>query len=85
MSENLPDPGHGQALVFQTAVTNVGSQRSTKGCIIVVTANACADLEGEGRGVRTPPTPLEFAKLFIADITGNEKIRYFSCLCTPQL
>ncbi|XP_078331097.1 C1q-related factor-like isoform X2 [Crassostrea virginica] len=26
MSENLQDPGHGQALVFQTAVTNVGNQ-----------------------------------------------------------
>ena len=25
MSENLADPGHGQALVFQTAVTNVGN------------------------------------------------------------
>ena len=30
-------------------------------------------------GVRTPPT---FAKLNIADITGNEKISYFSYLCT---
>ena len=26
--------------------------------------------------------PLEFAKLNIADITGNEKISYFSYLCT---
>ena len=39
----------------------------------------CADLEG-GRGGRTPPPP-EFAKLNIADITGNEKISYFSYLC----
>ena len=26
-------------------------------------------------------TPLEFVKLNIADITGNEKISYFSYLC----
>ena len=31
-------------------------------------------------GVRTPP-PLEFAKLNIADITGNEKINYFPYMC----
>ena len=34
---------------------------------------ACADLEG-GSG---PPPPLEFAKLNIADITGNEKLVIF--------
>ena len=40
---------------------------------------------GGVRGVLTPPTPghppLEFAKHYIADITGNEKISYFSYLC----
>ena len=41
----------------------------------------CADL-GWGGGAGTPPPP-EFAKLNIADITGNEKISYFSYLCTP--
>ena len=34
-------------------------------------------------GVRTPP--LEFAKLNIADITGNEQISYFSYLCTSPV
>ena len=44
---------------------------------------ACADLKGGGgRGVRTP---LEFAKLDIADIMGNEKISYFSYLCTSTV
>ena len=33
-----------------------------------------------GGGGPDPP-PLEFAKLNIADITGNEKISYFSYLC----
>ena len=42
-----------------------------------------ADLGGGG-GVLDPP-PLEFAKLNIADITGNEKISYFSYLCTSHL
>ena len=40
---------------------------------------ACADLEG-GSG-----PPLEFAKLNIADITGNEKISNFSYLCTSTI
>ena len=35
-----------------------------------------------GRGVRTP---LEFAKLNVAYITGNEKISYFSYLCTSAV
>ena len=39
---------------------------------------ACADLEG-GSGGSGPP--LEFAKLNIDDITGNEQISYFSYLC----
>ena len=44
----------------------------------------CADLEGGvgGGGVRTPPG---IAKLNIADITGNEKISYFSYLCTSTV
>ena len=42
----------------------------------------CADLEG-GSGGSGPP--LEFAKLNIADITGNEKISYFSYLCTSPV
>ena len=37
-----------------------------------------------GRGVRTPPL-LKFAKLNIADITGNKKISYFSYLCTSTV
>ena len=37
---------------------------------------------GGGGGAAPPPPPLEFAKLNIADITGNEKISYFSYLCT---
>ena len=40
---------------------------------------SCADLEG-GSGGSEPP--LEFSKLNIADITGNEKIGSFSYLCT---
>ena len=42
----------------------------------------CADLEG-GSGGSGPP--LEFAKLNIADITRNEKISYFSFLCTSTI
>ena len=42
----------------------------------------CADLEG-GSGGSGPPR--EFAKLNIADITGNEKISYFSYLCTSTI
>ena len=36
----------------------------------------------EGSG---PPPPPEFAKLNISDITGNEKISYFSDLCTSTV
>ena len=43
---------------------------------------SCADLEG-GWGGSGPP--LEFAKLNIADITGNDKISYFSYLCTSTV
>ena len=43
----------------------------------------CADLE-EGSGGPDPP-PLEFAKLNIADITGNEKIVIFHICALPQL
>ena len=43
---------------------------------------SCADLEG-GSGGSGPP--LEFAKLNIADITGNEKNSYFSYLCTSTV
>ena len=35
-------------------------------------------------GVRTPP-PRDFQKFNIADITGNEKISYFSYLCTSPV
>ena len=35
-------------------------------------------------GVRIPP-PLEFAKLNIADITGNEKLVIFHICLLPQL
>ena len=38
---------------------------------------------GGGSGVSGPP--LEFAKLNIADITGNEKNSYFSFLCTSTV
>ena len=34
-----------------------------------------------GPGGGGAQTPLEFAKLNIADISGNEKISYFSYLC----
>ena len=36
--------------------------------------------EGGGSG-----SPLEFAKLNIADITGNEKNSYFSYLCSSTV
>ena len=42
---------------------------------------SCADLEGGSGG----PPPLQFAKLNIADITGNEKNSYFSYLCTSTV
>ena len=44
------------------------------------TCRSCADIGGGG--VRTP---LEFAKLNIADITGNEKNSYLSYLCTSAV
>ena len=43
---------------------------------------------GGGRGCpdpSPPPIPLELAKLYIADITGNEKNSYFSYLCTSTV
>ena len=43
---------------------------------------ACADLDG-GSGGSGPP--LEFAKLNIADITGNEKLVIFQICSLPQL
>ena len=39
---------------------------------------------GRGGGGPDPP-PLAFAKLNIGDITGNEKISYFSYLCTSTV
>ena len=39
-------------------------------------------MRGSRGGVGGSGPPLEFAKLNIADITGNEKISYFSYLCT---
>ena len=39
---------------------------------------------GGSRGGLDPP-PLEFAKLNIADITGNEKIVIFHICALPQL
>ena len=44
--------------------------------------NTCADLEG-GSGGSGPP--LEFAKLKIADINGNEKLVIFHICSLPQL
>ena len=38
-------------------------------------------MRGSRGGVGGSGPPLEFAKLNIADITGNEKISYFSYLC----
>ena len=40
---------------------------------------------GGGVGGPDPPPPLEFAKLNIADITGNEKNSYVSYLCTSTV
>ena len=48
----------------------------------VPSLRTCADLEGGWGG---PDLPLEFAKLNIAVITGNEKISYFSYLCTSTV
>ena len=45
---------------------------------------SCADLEG-GSGGSGPPPPLEFSKLNIVDVPGNEKISYFSYLCTSTV
>ena len=42
--------------------------------------NSCADLEG----VRIPP-PWNLQSLISPDMTGNEKIRYFSYLCTSTV
>ena len=42
-------------------------------------------MRGSRGGVGGSGRPLEFAKLNIADITGNEKNSYFSFLCTSQL
>ena len=42
-------------------------------------------MRGPIGGVGGSGPPLEFAKLNIADITGNEKISYFSYLCTSTV
>ena len=42
-------------------------------------------MRGSRGGVWGSGPPLEFAKLNIADITGNEKISYFSYLCTSTV
>ena len=42
-------------------------------------------MRGSRGGVGVVRTPLEFAKLNIADITGNEKISYVSYLCTSTV
>ena len=42
-------------------------------------------LRGSRGGSGGSGLPLEFAKLNIADITGNEKISYFSYLCTSTV
>ena len=38
-----------------------------------------------GMGGGTGPPPLEFARLNIADITGNEKNSYFLYVCTSTV
>ena len=43
---------------------------------------ACADLEG-GRGGPDPPPGI--CNINIADIIGNEKISYFSYMCTSTV
>ena len=43
-----------------------------------------AGFRGGVKRVRPPP-PLEFAKLNIADIIGNEKMSYFSYFCTSKV
>ena len=40
---------------------------------------------GGGGGAPDTPPPLEFAKLNISEITGNEKISCFSYLCTSTV
>ena len=42
-------------------------------------------MRGSRGGVGGSGPSLEFAKLNIADITGNEKISYFSHLCTSTV
>ena len=42
-------------------------------------------MRGSRGGVGGVRTPLEYAKLNIADITGNEQISYFSYLCTSTV
>ena len=42
-------------------------------------------MRGSKGGSGGGPSPLEFAKLNIADITRNEKIIYFSYLCTSTI
>ena len=54
-----------------------------KSCLTVI-SNVLGGSRG-GSGGSGPPPPLEFAKLNIADITGDEKISYFSYLCTSTV
>ena len=42
-------------------------------------------MRGSRGGVGGSGSPLEFAKLNIADITENEKISYFSYVCTSTV
>ena len=62
----------------QDVTTAFYKQNHVNTCV----TGSCADLEG-GSGGSGPP--LEFAKRNIADITGNEKISYFSYFALPLL
>ena len=51
-----------------------------------ITIHIMRGSRGGAGGVRTPPPPIEFAKLNIADITGNEKKEVIFHICAlPQL
>ena len=73
-----PDPtgswGENSEVQFKTSFLSQLGNKQTK-CTRVYMRGSRGGLGGSG-------PPLEFAKLNIADNTGNEKLIYFSYLCT---
>ena len=54
-------------------------------CLMNLTVTVICIMRGSRGGSEGSGPSLEFAKLNIADITGNEQISYFSYMCTSPV